>query len=173
VVPRQERPRTEAGASVSTIFDERLTVPWWAWPATLAAAAFLAAELAIGAFYLRHWSTFAVAAAVAGLALLWFGRIRVRVVTGAEPALRVDDATLPVRAMAGLEVLDPRQRRELLGPAADPLGFVIQRPWVPGGVRVDLDDPADPTPYWFISTRRPDALAAALHQAGVPRSPSA
>jgi hypothetical protein len=29
-------------------------------------------------------------------------------------------------------------------------------------VRVDLEDPLDPTPYWLLSTRRPQELAAAL-----------
>jgi hypothetical protein len=29
-------------------------------------------------------------------------------------------------------------------------------------VRVELTDPEDPTPYWLVSSRRPDALARAL-----------
>jgi hypothetical protein len=33
---------------------------------------------------------------------------------------------------------------------------------VPGGVRVDVADDDDPTPYWLVSSRRPAALAAAL-----------
>jgi len=58
--------------------------------------------------------------------------------------------------------LDATGRRELLGPLADPLAFVVQRPWVPGAVQVMLDDPDDPTPYWVVSTRQPARLAAAL-----------
>jgi hypothetical protein len=50
----------------------------------------------------------------------------------------------------------------VLGVGADPLAFVVQRPWVPGAVQVLLNDPADPTPYWVISSRRPTQLAAAL-----------
>jgi hypothetical protein len=33
---------------------------------------------------------------------------------------------------------------------------------VPGAVQVLLDDPADPTPYWLVSTRHPERLAATL-----------
>jgi hypothetical protein len=29
-------------------------------------------------------------------------------------------------------------------------------------VRVHVNDPDDPTPYWMISTRRPDELVAAI-----------
>jgi hypothetical protein len=29
-------------------------------------------------------------------------------------------------------------------------------------VRVNLDDPNDPTPYWLVSTRQPNRLAEAL-----------
>lgn len=179
VAPRTERSRTDAGRpSVSTLFDERLTVSWWAWPVAIAIAAFLAAELAIGAFYLRTWVTFATAAVLVVAALIWLGRIRIRVQAAADGhpdggVLRVDDATLPVHAVSAVVVLDAAERRELLGTGADPLGFVIQRPWVPGGVRIDLDDPTDPTPYWFVSTRHPQALVAALHRAGLPEGPTA
>ena len=31
-------------------------------------------------------------------------------------------------------------------------------------VRVDLNDPADPHPYWLVSTRHPERLADALRQ---------
>jgi hypothetical protein len=147
-------------------YSERLTVPWWAWPVGLGATAMLAAELAIGAFFLRQPLTFAIAAALTVLALLWLGRIRVQVRDG---ALQVDDATLPTWAIASVEAIDGTGRRDLLGVEADPTAFVIQRPWIPGGVRVVLADPDDPTPYWFVSTRHPDRLVAALEKAGVSR----
>lgn len=143
-------------------FSERLTVPWWAWPVGLAASAMLAAELAIGAFALRQPLTFAVAAALTVAGLLWLGRLRIRLEGG---TLRVDDATLPMSAIASVAAVDGPGRRELLGVEADPTAFVILRSWVPGGVRIDLADPDDPTPYWFVSTRYPDRLVAALEQA--------
>ena len=30
------------------------------------------------------------------------------------------------------------------------------------GVELTLDDPADPVPYWIVSTRRPSQLAEAI-----------
>jgi len=146
-------------------YSERLTVSWWIWPLTVAFAVGLAAELTIGAFFLRHWATFAIAAAIALAALLWLGRLRLRVTAD---ALHVDDATLPISAIAAVSAVDAEGRRMLLGPEAEPMAFVVQRPWIPTGVRVDLDDETDPTPYWYVSSRHPDALVAALHQAGAP-----
>jgi len=140
-------------------FAERLTLPWWLWPPALGLAALLAAELHLGAPGLRSWVPYAVLLPATAAALVWLGRIRVAVAGG---ELRVDDARLPVRYVADAIPLDLDGRREILGPAADPLAFVVQRPWLPGAVQVLLDDPADPTPYWVVSSRRPAQLASAL-----------
>ena len=96
---------------------------------------------------------------VTAAGLWWLGRIRVAVTDG---ELLVDDARLPVRFVADVVALDAAGRREVLGVGADPLAFVVQRPWIGGAVQVVLDDPADPTPFWVVSTRHPVELAAAL-----------
>ena len=140
-------------------YAERLSVPWWWWPPLLGVAALLAAEIGLGAPGLRTWVPYAVLLPLAALGLWWLGRIRLAV-TGGE--LRVDDARLPVRFVADAIPLDAAGRRVLLGVGADPLAFVVQRPWVSGAVQVLLEDPADPTPYWVVSSRHPRQLAAAL-----------
>ena len=40
--------------------------------------------------------------------------------------------------------------------------WLLIRGWIPDVVRVGLADPSDPTPYWIISSRRADELAAAI-----------
>ncbi|TCB96316.1 DUF3093 domain-containing protein [Micromonospora zingiberis] len=140
-------------------YAERLRLPWWLWLAGLASAALLALEVWMGGDGVRAWLPFAVLlpATVAGLA--WLGRIRIAVTDG---ELRVDDARLPAHFVADVIALDADGRREVLGVGADPLAFVVQRPWVSGAVQVVLDDPADPTPFWVVSTRHPVELAEAL-----------
>jgi hypothetical protein len=140
-------------------YSERLTVPWWSWPVLLGAAAMLAAEIGLGAPGARTWLPYAVLLPLTAVGLWFIGRLRVAV-TGDE--LLVDDARLPVRFVADAIPLDATGRRELLGVGADPLAFVVQRPWVPGAVQIVLDDPADPTPYWVVSSRHPQRLATAL-----------
>jgi hypothetical protein len=146
-------------------YAERLAVPWWGWPLAAAAGILVATELVVGAPALRHPVTFTVAGVLGLAAAVAVSRIRIEVSAGEHNTpreLRVDDARLPLDVVAAVTPLTAAQRRDLLGRDADPLAFVIARPWVPGGVRIDLDDPDDPTPYWFVSTRHPDALAAAL-----------
>jgi hypothetical protein len=140
-------------------YAERLTVPWWLWLPGLGAAGLLAAEIWMGSAGVRAWLPFAVLLPLAVAGLWWVGRIRVRVAAG---ELHVDDAHLPVRFVADAVPLDVSGRREVLGVGADPLAFVVQRPWIGGAVQVVLDDPADPTPYWVVSSRHPTRLAAAL-----------
>ncbi|MGC1212200.1 MAG: DUF3093 domain-containing protein [Micromonospora sp.] len=148
-----------APSAARTEYAERLGVPWWYWLAGLAFAGLLAAELWMGASGLRSWLPFLLLLPVTAAALAWLGRIRVAVRDG---ELRVDDARLPVRFVADAVPLDAAGRREVLGVGSDPLAFVVQRPWVGGAVQVVLDDPADPTPFWVVSSRHPVELAAAI-----------
>ncbi|MDO3700467.1 DUF3093 domain-containing protein [Micromonospora sp. C28SCA-DRY-2] len=152
-------PSPTSPVAAPTEHSERLGLPWWLWLAGVAAAALLAAELWMGYSGVRAWLPFAVLPPAAVLGLAWLGRVRVAVRDG---ELRVDDARLPVRFVADAIPLDAAGRREVLGVGADPLAFVVQRPWISGAVQVVLDDPADPTPFWVVSSRRPVELAEAI-----------
>ncbi len=134
-------------------------MPWWAWPVALVVSAFIATELAIGAFALRSVWSYAVAAVLAIVGVVALSRITVTV---DRTHLHVDDAHLPLQVIGAVTVVDAAARRDLLGQDADPVAFVILRPWITGGVRIDVADPQDPTPYWFVSSRHPERLAAAL-----------
>jgi Protein of unknown function (DUF3093) len=143
----------------ATPYTERLRCPWWLWLPVAALAAILALEVGLGAPGVRTWLPLGLALALVCGGVWWLGRIPITVT---DSELLVDDARLPHDVIADVIPLDAAQKRLLLGPAADPLAFVIQRPWIGGAVQIVLDDPQDPTPYWVISSRHPEALAAAL-----------
>jgi hypothetical protein len=85
---------------------------------------------------------------------------------GGSPAgLRAGRAELPASAIGEVTVLDAEAARRRRGVDADPRAFVVLRGWVRGAVTVQVNDPMDPTPYWFVSTRQAEALAAALRAA--------
>jgi hypothetical protein len=153
-VTPQSPARTTAPAHL-----ERLRLSWWTWPALLTVDAIVGLEVLIGFPTLPAWVPFAVLLPLTAAVLLRAGRIRVAV-TGDE--FQVDDARLPVSVISDVVALDTAGKREALGVGAHPLAFVIQRPWIGPAVQVLLDDPADPTPYWVISTRPPVELATAL-----------
>ncbi|PRX51265.1 Protein of unknown function (DUF3093) [Prauserella shujinwangii] len=150
-------------AAPDTVYTERLSVSWWAWPLPLIAATLLAAEIHMGYPGVRAWLPYAVLLPLTVLLILGAGRARVRVTAcGAEPELWAGDAHLPLRFVGQVDVIGKRDKRKALGPELDPAAFVLHRGWIPTLVRVHLTDPADPTPYWVISTRRPDRLAGLL-----------
>jgi hypothetical protein len=143
------------------VYRERLNVPVWWWLAAPGLATLFAAEVFLGAPGLATALPYVVLVPAVVAGLWWFGRIRVAVTAD---ELIVDDARLPLRYVAAVTPLTVLETRDLLGPHAEPYAFVIQRPWVRGAVRVDLADPADPTPYWVVSSRRPAELASAIKQ---------
>jgi Protein of unknown function (DUF3093) len=151
-----------APRSAAPAYRERLTVPWWWWPIGVAVAVALAAEVYLGAPGQPLWLPYVVLIPLVLAILAWLGRIRVRV---AGDELLLDDARLPVRFIERVGVLDANAKRDALGVHADPLAFVVQRPWIREAVLVVLDDPADPTPYWVVSSRRPRELVEALRAA--------
>lgn len=97
----------------------------------------------------------AVAAAVAGTT-----RIAV------EPTgLRVGRHLLEWAYVADAQALSPEESRERLGPKADVRAFLVTRFYIRRVVEVTLDDPADPHPYWLVSSRHPEELADAIRKA--------
>ncbi len=137
-------------------------MPWWLWLLGLGGAAVASAEIYLGAPGFATWVPYLVLLPLTAFGLWWAGRVTVAVRDG---ELWVDDAHLPVRYVAEVGVLDAAGKRAALGPRGDPLAFVVQRPWISGAVLVVLDDPADPTPYWLISSRRPERVARAVRAA--------
>ena len=76
--------------------------------------------------------------------------------------LRAGRAHIPVQLLgAGVE-LEPDARRAALGRDLDARAYVCLRAWIPAMVRWDVNDTADATPYWLVSTRRPRELRAAV-----------
>jgi len=145
-------------------YAERMRLPLAGWLAVLALAVIAAALSNLGD--MRWWRvTASLVILVAPLiGAWWLGRLPVSVVeeTDGEVWLHVDDARLPMSAVARIEVLEQVAYSDALGVALHPLAFVVQRPWISRGVRIVLDDPEDPTPYWVVSSRRPERLREAL-----------
>jgi hypothetical protein len=101
----------------------------------------------------------AVMAVLVVLVLLGYGGARVTVVDGVFTAGR---ARIPVTFLRDPEPLEAAEVRAAAGVEADARAYLVLRPYVGTAVRVHLSDPADPTPYWLVSTRHPGTLAAEL-----------
>lgn len=95
----------------------------------------------------------------AGLVVVVITACRIEVADG---WLRAGPARIPLAVLRDPQPLDVEQTRAELGPGLDARAYLCQRGWVRTAVRVRVDDPADPTPCWLVSTRRPAELARAL-----------
>jgi hypothetical protein len=74
-------------------------------------------------------------------------------------------AAIPTAMVSGIEALDPAQMRQARGVGLDARAYLCIRGWLPAGAKVILNDPEDPTPYWIVSSRTPDALVLAVRAA--------
>ncbi|MEU7552253.1 DUF3093 domain-containing protein [Streptomyces sp. NPDC044571] len=141
--------------------DERLTAPrsWWGIAALIGLACALML-LPLGTLPLL--AGLVGGSALAGILVSAYGSARVRVVNG---ALAAGDARIPVAALGEPEVLEPEEARAWRTHKADVRAFMLMRSYIPTAVRVPVTDPGDPTPYVYVSTREPQALAAAIRAA--------
>jgi hypothetical protein len=149
--------------SQSVLYRERLWVPWWWALPGLFAAALLATEVNMGVRTLPDWLPYTVLGAVAVGVLLWLSRTEIRVVhNGSEPELWAGDAHLPLSVVTRSAEIPTSAKSAALGRQFDPAAFVVHRGWVGPLVLVVLEDPDDPTPYWLVSSRRPERLLAVI-----------
>lgn len=143
-------------------YDERLGVPlrWWVQATMMVASVWLATIVALpesGA-----WLVTAVAAALITAFFLSYGGSHVRVT---DDHFQAGRARIELRHLGTVTALDAEGARRLAGVDADARAYLLLRPYLKRAVRVQLIDPADPTPYWMVSTRHPEALARALADA--------
>jgi hypothetical protein len=141
-------------------YAERLAVPlrWWAQGVMLLATFWLAFVVAIpGAV---PWLLTGLLGSLLVLVLVSYGSARLSVAGGEFRAAR---AHIGLEHLGAAEPLDPDATRRAMGPEADARAFLVMRPYLKRAVRVPVTDPADPTPYWLVGSRHPDALAAALN----------
>jgi hypothetical protein len=143
------------------LFRERLTVPviWW----VLAGLFSLSVLLAVGAYLGPTWglgtsvATMLVAGAI-------FVSASILISVDARE-LRVGRASIEHPYIAGCRPLDAEETRRRAGVEANARAHLVLRPYVKTAVEITLNDPDDPVPYWLVSTRHPQQLAAAQREA--------
>lgn len=153
----------------SRVFHERRRVPWWWWLVSLAVAvpsvevvAVYAPEMTSTRSALIAVIALVVTVAVVAAGLLAASRSTVLV---DRSGLHVDGTLLPVSSIGRVRVLDRESARLVLGRDARADAHLSIRPWLHTAVQIEVDDAADPTPYWVVATKRPEQLAQVLAQA--------
>jgi lysylphosphatidylglycerol synthetase-like protein (DUF2156 family) len=138
---------------------ERLRVPlrWWVQGTMLMATFWLAFVVSMPAAW--AWSATGVLVLLMVLLLWAYGAPRVEVADG---WLRAGRARIPGEFLGGAEPLDAEATRRVAGREADARAYLLLRPYLKRAVRVTVADARDPAPYWLVSSRDPEHLAAAI-----------
>lgn len=71
-------------------------------------------------------------------------------------------ARLPIGVIGSVESFSGDEARLERGQRLDARAWLLIRGWIDPIVRIDLVDENDPTPYWIVSTRHPEAVQAAV-----------
>ena len=140
-------------------YAERLGVPlrWWVQGTMLIAIVWLATVVAVPA--VAAGVVTAVAAVLMTSLYLLIGAARLTVADG---SFRAGRAHIGAEHLGPAVALDAEHTRRTAGGEADARAYLLLRPYLKRAVKVEITDPADPAPYWLVSTRHPDELVTAL-----------
>ncbi|MGW3497606.1 DUF3093 domain-containing protein [Streptomyces sp. NPDC001020] len=142
-------------------YEERLTAPrtWWLMCLLIGIAMAL---ILVPFGTLPLLGGLVGGTAISAMVASSYGSVRIRVVGD---SLIAGEAKVPVSALGDVEVLDREEARAWRSYKANPRAFMLLRAYIPTALKVEVTDPADPTPYLYLSTREPARLAAALEAA--------
>ncbi|HET6918158.1 MAG TPA: DUF3093 domain-containing protein [Jiangellaceae bacterium] len=143
-------------------YRERLRVPgsWWLMPPAATVSVWLAVQHVYGPRV-----SVPLAAGVLVVSSAWLVGYGNAVVAVEPDGFVAGRARLPLWAVGEVAPLGVDRAHAARGPDADPRAFMLVRGYIGPMVCVAVEDPADPVPYWLVSTRHPDQLAAALSAA--------
>ena len=78
--------------------------------------------------------------------------------------LRAGPAEIDLKYVGEVTALDSKEMGRLRTRDADPASFLIFRFWRSTGVKVEITDPRDKTPYWLITSKKNVQLAQELNK---------
>ncbi|NQW74938.1 MAG: DUF3093 domain-containing protein [Candidatus Planktophila sp.] len=80
-----------------------------------------------------------------------------------ESELRAGTAHIGLNYVGKATALDSKEMGRLRTRDADPASYLIFRFWRSTGVKVEINDPRDQTPYWLITSKRNAELVKILN----------
>jgi len=103
-----------------------------------------------------------VALAIATLAIPFIARSLTSRIRVDHNEVRIDKAHIALKYLGKVTVLDSDAMRLLRTRDADPAAFLAIKFWAATGIKIEVTDPRDATPYWLITSKRGEKLAALL-----------
>lgn len=85
------------------------------------------------------------------------------VLTVTPDSLQAGRATIARSFIGSAQPLSAEKTKKLLSFESDARAHLVIRSWIARSVQVEITDKNDPTPYWLLSTRKPEELAEVLN----------
>ena len=81
-----------------------------------------------------------------------------------ECEMRIGKAHIDKKFCGQVKVLTPAEMSLQRTREADPAAYLAIRFWTAHGVKIEIKDARDQTPYWLVTSKRGDQLAKALRE---------
>ncbi|ALC06096.1 hypothetical protein CDES_08515 [Corynebacterium deserti GIMN1.010] len=149
---------------VTTIYRERQWVPWYWWLAMAFVVALLTAQFGLNRNELWIYIPAILLSILGAWVLVTMSNTVIAVEEDADGMrwLIAGQANLPADVVSRSLAVPATAKRNAMGRQLDPAAFVVSHGWVPEMVMLVLDDPEDPTPYWLVGSKNPEALLRAF-----------
>lgn len=147
-----------ASSSSRTLYHERLSPGFGTWFLVLCAGG---ASYLVGAPISIPVGI--LAAVVVTILLGWILYASAPTIEISQDRVRVGRANIERQYVGEAHAFRGDQARIAAGPDLDGRAYMCFRGWITPKIRLDITDPADPTPYWIASTRNPEKIAEILN----------
>lgn len=151
-------------AMSTVLYSERQWVPVWWWVLAAAFAGLMGAQVGHNRSLVYLIVTFLIVGALLAWYLTYLSSTVLKVEQDSDGTrwLVVGDANLPNTVVSRSLAVPKTAKQNALGRQLDPAAYLVHHAWVKELALLVLDDPEDPTPYWLISTKNPEALLRAF-----------
>lgn len=140
-------------------FREIIRPPLW----VLAFIYFLLFSIVI-AIWASLNSLFALVSFILSIVLIVFLAFELRLkIEISDEEFRVGTAHIHRKYIKEVHVLSIEQMKLIRTRDADPASFLAIRFWQPRGIKIELNDPRDSTPYWLVTSKRGEEIATLLN----------
>jgi hypothetical protein len=123
---------------------------------------FLAFSLGVAIWASLNTISAAIAMVVMTIAVIAIYFRAALVIEVDENELRVGKAHIDRKYCGGVTILTPKEMSRTRTRDADPAAFLAIRFWTAQGVKIEIRDSRDATPYWLCTTKRGADLVRAL-----------
>ncbi len=93
------------------------------------------------------------------LAIIFLGLFAAPTLSLSSKTLSIGNVQIPTQYVKAITVVEASAQQSEKGPKLNPSAYVRFQVGVKGLIKVELNDPNDPTPYWLISSRNPHLVA--------------